>query len=448
MAQAIAGAKERVVLGSAVQISELANSSDATLIRTARALGYETLAALREDLLGELIGASAPSGRLERTLDETGSEPARVLSHVVGLQRATLKEIARPDFAASFAAAVELTAAAAVRHVFGIGPSGALADYAALQMNRIGYRALALTRTGVGLADQLATIAVGDVVLIIAYAPLYREVRQVLDRAEARNVPVILVSDSLGPPSSASAQLLCFRCREGERTTSRCTGGPSRSSRRSSWRSPRTIALALSTPSTTSRACAPRSTTNGASAARAAASRRRQRRRAKPPTPPHPDEEHHDQTFPRSPSSQEHDTAPYSVAADFRETTPEGFLPAGVAALELGNRLRSAAIRFVSPEDACPEAAYPANQLRAFGAPRVVPRRLLAGSKRRRRHRPSARLTATYRRPVHRRRLAAVRTVSLVCRPIPFRNRSKPGLMNNFTALASTVTASFLALSR
>jgi DNA-binding MurR/RpiR family transcriptional regulator len=35
--------------------------------------------------------------------------------------------------------------------------------------------------------------------VLIAYAPLYREVRVALERAEALGLPVLLISDSLGP---------------------------------------------------------------------------------------------------------------------------------------------------------------------------------------------------------------------------------------------------------
>ncbi|MGV8856907.1 MAG: MurR/RpiR family transcriptional regulator [Devosia sp.] len=199
LVQYISTQKERVVLGSAAQIAAQAGVSDATVIRTARALGYEGLGPLREDILRDLTGAQSPANLLAHTLNEIGSDPARVLAHVVGLHEGVLEVLTRPDFASAFNRAIDLIAAARTRHVFGIGPSGALADYAALQFNRIGMRTMAMTASGIGLAEHMLWIEPGDAVVMLAYAPLYREVRLVLDRAEELHVPVVLISDSLGP---------------------------------------------------------------------------------------------------------------------------------------------------------------------------------------------------------------------------------------------------------
>jgi DNA-binding MurR/RpiR family transcriptional regulator len=199
MARFFAANKETVVLSSAARIAEVAGTSDATVVRTARSLGYAGLAELREDILSELSGSASPARLLSRTLDETGSEPGRVIAHVVELHEAALVALRRPETTAAFARSLALIEAAGTRHVFGIGPSGALADYASLQFNRIGLRTRALTATGVALADRLAWIEPGDMLVMIAYAPSYREVEVALERAGEVGAPVVLVSDSLGP---------------------------------------------------------------------------------------------------------------------------------------------------------------------------------------------------------------------------------------------------------
>jgi DNA-binding MurR/RpiR family transcriptional regulator len=199
MARFFVDEKEAVLLGSAARIAERAGTSDATVVRTAQSLGYESLSDLREVLLSELTGSPSPGRRLKRTLDETGSDAARALTHVIDAHEDALDVLKRDDFAAAFARAIALLADADRRHVFGIGPSGALAQYATLQFNRIGLPSNALSATGVALADQLLWLKKGDAVLMIAYAPLYREVDVVLQHAGRHEVPVVLISDSLGP---------------------------------------------------------------------------------------------------------------------------------------------------------------------------------------------------------------------------------------------------------
>ena len=199
--------KEAAVLSSAAQIAEAAGTSDATVVRSARSLGYSGLADLREDVLAELTGAVSPSPArlLSRTLDATTGEPASVLGHLLDLHEGALAALRRPDFEEAFAKALDLIGGAAVRHIFGIGPSGAIADYAALQFNRIGLRSQPLTTPGVALADRLAWISSDDIVVMLAYAPLYREVKVILHLAAEVGAKVVLISDSLGPVVGARA---------------------------------------------------------------------------------------------------------------------------------------------------------------------------------------------------------------------------------------------------
>jgi DNA-binding MurR/RpiR family transcriptional regulator len=189
--------KEAVLLGSAAQIAAQAGASDATVVRTAKSLGFDGLFHLRETLLADLTGSSSPGMRLRRTLEATGKGGA--LSHVVATHKETLEIFSDPLFAQRFSRVIDTLFSAKRRHVFGIGPSGSLADYAALQFNRIGLAATALSTTGIALADRLLALAEGDAVLMIAYAPIYREVEVTLEFAERYNVPVLLISDSLGP---------------------------------------------------------------------------------------------------------------------------------------------------------------------------------------------------------------------------------------------------------
>ncbi len=191
--------KSSALLSSAAEIAQLAGTSDATVVRTARSLGFDSLSALRQVLLSDLTGAPSSGKRLARSLEETGNDAAGALRHVIDIHETVLDVLKGPDFAARFAKSIDILAGARRRHVFGIGPSGALADYATLQFNRIGLPTFALSASGVALADRLLWLGDGDAVLMLAYAPLYREVEIVLDQAEACAVPVILVSDSLGP---------------------------------------------------------------------------------------------------------------------------------------------------------------------------------------------------------------------------------------------------------
>ena len=199
IARFFADRKETVLLAPAAEIAEQAGVSDATVVRTARCLGFNGLSALREVLLSELTRSPSPGRRMKRTLDEAGNSAAQALRHVVSVHEEALDVLKREDFAASFAGVVPILAGASQRHAFGVGPSGALAQYAALQFGRIGLPTGTLSARGIALADQLLSLNRGDVILMIAHAPLYREVALVLEQAGKLYAPVILISDSLAP---------------------------------------------------------------------------------------------------------------------------------------------------------------------------------------------------------------------------------------------------------
>lgn len=190
--------KEAVLLNSAAEIADKAGTSDATVIRTVRSLGFDGLLGLREAILADLTGGG-PEGRMKRTLDDMAGDPDGVLGHVLKAHRESLDVMATPEFTEAFKRTITLLFGARRRFIFGIGPSGAVADYAALQFNRIGLETTALSDSGVGLADRLMTVGEADVILMIAYAPIYREVSVVLDHAEQCRAPIVLVGDSLAP---------------------------------------------------------------------------------------------------------------------------------------------------------------------------------------------------------------------------------------------------------
>jgi DNA-binding MurR/RpiR family transcriptional regulator len=189
--------KRDVVLSSASQIATLARASDATVVRTAKSLGFASLAELREALLADLMAAS-PGDRLAQTLEASSSAGDGTLAHVIEIHSEILALLMSPAMATAFEHAVAILAAASHRHIFGIGPSGAIASYATLQFNRLGYPTSALTLPGIGLADGLVAMQPGHAVLMMAYGPLYREAEVTLDEADRLQLPVILVTDDLG----------------------------------------------------------------------------------------------------------------------------------------------------------------------------------------------------------------------------------------------------------
>jgi DNA-binding MurR/RpiR family transcriptional regulator len=190
--------RDEVLVASAAALAEQTGTSDATVIRTAKALGFAGMAELRRALAGELRQGLSPADRLARTLDETGDDLGRAFEVTLEIHRSALEGLRRDITPELFRAAVQALVDAPRRWLFGIGPSSAMADYFSIQLGRFGLEAQSLTETGLLLADGLQKLRADDLLIIFAYSRVYRELAVLLDRADRCGARTMLVSDTLG----------------------------------------------------------------------------------------------------------------------------------------------------------------------------------------------------------------------------------------------------------
>jgi DNA-binding MurR/RpiR family transcriptional regulator len=162
-----------------------------------QALGYAGLNELKRELVNALKSRATPALRLGRSLQQMGDSPESALDYALGMQLALLEEARRTVRPEAFLRTVEIIRAARRTHVFGIGPTGALARYLAMRLTRFGYPATFVTDTGLLLADGLLGIRPGDALVVLAYGQVVREVDVTLNRAKALRVPVVLLTDTL-----------------------------------------------------------------------------------------------------------------------------------------------------------------------------------------------------------------------------------------------------------
>ena len=198
VAEFIARHREEAVFLSAAEIARELGMSDATVIRTAQTLGYAGLPELKAELQNALRTRATPALRLGRSLEDAGADPAAILDHVLATELELVADARRTLQPTEFARALELIAGAERVLVYGIGPNGPHAEYAALRLGRLRRTALAITSRGLGLADALLGLRKGDVILAIAYERLTAETRIALDRAHELGLRSVLITDTLG----------------------------------------------------------------------------------------------------------------------------------------------------------------------------------------------------------------------------------------------------------
>lgn len=189
--------QHQVLVQSAVDLARAIGTSDATIIRTARALGFDGLEGLRRTIAEEFSTRPTPQERLQRTIHDNAGNLSQALEKTLTAQAeaiAMLRSTLDPE---NYATTVRLLAEGREIAVFGIGPTASMAQYFCVQLRRFGMAARSLNGTGLLLADDLLPLQPGDVVFIMAYSRVYRELAVVLDHAQGLGLQTILVTDSL-----------------------------------------------------------------------------------------------------------------------------------------------------------------------------------------------------------------------------------------------------------
>jgi DNA-binding MurR/RpiR family transcriptional regulator len=189
--------REEVLIASAAALAAKAETSDATVVRATKALGFTGLEELRRTLADELRVSHSPAERLTRTLGEVGSSLTAAFEMTLDIHLRSLESLRRSIAAELFEKAVEGIAGARRVVVFGIGPSSAIASYLVTQLGRFGMDATSLTNTGLLFADDLRKLREGDLVIMLAYGRIYAELAALLAEIDRQKLRSFLVTDTL-----------------------------------------------------------------------------------------------------------------------------------------------------------------------------------------------------------------------------------------------------------
>src|SRR5258708_33973606 len=87
--------REEVMVASAQALAIRIGTSDATVVRTTRALGYAGMEAMRRDLAAELRASLAPASRVARTLGDTGANPKPAFDLTLATHQQALEKLRR-----------------------------------------------------------------------------------------------------------------------------------------------------------------------------------------------------------------------------------------------------------------------------------------------------------------------------------------------------------------
>ena len=192
----------RVLGSSAAELGSYIGTSDATVVRAVQALGFSGLEELRQTIMVSLSRSPEPTDgltpahHLGNTLAEAGDSIGAAIDAAVVAQEQAIRVMRNPTWREEMTSAVSALQKADRIAVFGIGPSSAMAHYAAMLLRRTGRSAFMLDATGSSLADQLLEIRAGNAILALAYTRPYVEIIAVSRTAREQGASMVMITDN------------------------------------------------------------------------------------------------------------------------------------------------------------------------------------------------------------------------------------------------------------
>lgn len=199
--------REVVLEHTAMEIATATQTSDATVVRAIRALGFAGLRELKQTM-ERWFGTSVTSAeKMRSTVTALSSDVNSSIDFVLEGHQRVCEVLSRADNRAAVAQAVVLLSDARQVGIFGIGASGILAEYTARLFSRIGLPAYVMNRTGFSLAEQLIGLQRGDVLIMMGQNP-HREGLTTLREAKRLGIPTILLTQAVDSRFSREAQVV------------------------------------------------------------------------------------------------------------------------------------------------------------------------------------------------------------------------------------------------
>ena len=182
---------------SAAELADHLGLSEATIVRFARTVGFESYPAMRELLQENFRRRVTHSARLRSRLDdlrEAGDLFEKVTVSEIDYLTQALQTVDREALHRAVAYILERDRI----FVYGTGPSVTLVHLLNLRLTRFGKVVIPLTIAGRETLEPLLLMTDRDLLFAIGFFDVNPTLQIVLDYAEEKNCPTILLTDTLG----------------------------------------------------------------------------------------------------------------------------------------------------------------------------------------------------------------------------------------------------------
>lgn len=182
---------------SAGELADRLGLSEATMVRFARTLGFDSYPAMRAVLQENFRSRVTHSARLRSRLDdlrEAGDIFEKVTVSEIDYLTQALQTVDREALHKSVAAII----ACDRFFVYGTGPSISLVNLLNLRLTRFGKQVIPLTTAGRETLEPMLLMTDRDLLFTIGFFDINATLQLVLDYANEVKCPAILLTDTLG----------------------------------------------------------------------------------------------------------------------------------------------------------------------------------------------------------------------------------------------------------
>jgi len=189
--------QEECAFLSAAELAGKLELSEATIVRFARSMGFDSYPDMRKILQNSYRQRVTHSARLRGRLGdlrETGDVFEKLVVSDIDYMTQALETVDRKEMER----AVELIRTHKRLFVFGVGPSVSLVDLLEIRLTRFGYQVIPLKTGGREILDSLLSMTKDDLLFTICFFDVSSTQQFVLDFANEAQCPVIMLTDTLG----------------------------------------------------------------------------------------------------------------------------------------------------------------------------------------------------------------------------------------------------------
>jgi DNA-binding MurR/RpiR family transcriptional regulator len=189
--------QEECAFLSAAELATRLELSEATIVRFARSMGFESYPDMRKLLQNSYRQRVTHSARLRGRLGdlrETGDVFERLVVSDIDYMTQALETVDHKELDR----AVELIRSHKRLFVFGVGPSVSLVDLIEIRLTRFGYQVIPLKTGGREILDSMLLMTKDDLLFTICFFDVSPTLQFVLDYVNEIKCPVIMLTDTLG----------------------------------------------------------------------------------------------------------------------------------------------------------------------------------------------------------------------------------------------------------